>query len=211
MDVAEETLLEQNLFHEIIESMVQHRPYVCHQQGNLPMLLALHQEVTAQHQGGHLRRAGVGRADGHHINDALRTDLILWLDGTTAAQLAYMAWLERLRLTLNAALQLGLFYVESQFSCYQPGGYYRRHKDAFVGEENRIVTVVTYLNPQWQAHHGGALLIHPSGHGLTLTVQPKLGTMVCFLSEAWPHEVSPTQCDRYAIASWFRRNPGPLL
>lgn len=40
------------------------------------------------------------------------------------------------------------------------GAYDKRHYDAFRGEANRILSVVTYLNPAWGNTDGGELVLY---------------------------------------------------
>ncbi len=151
--------------------------------------------------------AGVGRSRDFTRIESVRSDAIAWIDGETAAGRAWLAWAARLQRALNRALLLGLFSFESHFAHYRPGDRYRRHVDAFRGEANRILSVVLYLNPQWQAGDGGELVLYPeSGKAAKLAVAPTWGTLVAFLSEEFPHEVLPARRDRYSIAGWYRVN-----
>jgi SM-20-related protein len=67
---------------------------------------------------------------------------------------------QALQLYLNKQLLLGLFSFESHFSHYAPGDYYKRHKDAFKGEANRVLSLVLYLNSAWQQDDGGELVLY---------------------------------------------------
>ena len=99
-----------------------------------------------------------------------------------------------------------MFSFESHFSLYGPGDYYKRHKDAFKGEANRVLSLALYLNPGWTADDGGELVLYPSdadaetveapmrlaaGLPAETKVTPLMGTLVLFLSEDFPHEVLP--------------------
>ncbi len=166
------------------------------------LLAHLRQMSSARFQ-----RAGVGRQDDHILNDFVRTDAICWINGESAAGREWLAWAAALQQFLNRELLLGLFSFESHFTHYRPGDYYRRHVDAFRGEANRVLSLVAYLNPDWQLADGGELLLDTGRDGAdSLKVLPALGTVVLFLSEEFPHEVLPAKRDRYAIAGWFRVN-----
>jgi SM-20-related protein len=70
-----------------------------------------------------------------------------------------------------------------------------------------VLSLVAYLNPDWQLADGGELLIYEdSSTDPVVVIQPLHGTVVLFLSEEVPHEVAPALCDRYSIAGWFRVN-----
>lgn len=151
--------------------------------------------------------AGVGRGKEATHNAQVRRDSIHWIREEHPASGQWLAWAKRLRLYLNERLFLGLFSFESHFSLYREGDFYRRHVDAFKGESNRVLSLVAYLNKGWQPGQGGELrLFCPVTDAELVTVAPEFGTLVLFLSEGFPHEVLPTQCDRYAVAGWFRLN-----
>lgn len=167
---------------------------------------ALRSEVTALDDGW-FRQAGVGRLKNHHLNRFNRTDSVCWMDGRTDPSAQWIALADQLRLDLNRQLFLGLFSYESHYARYLPGDFYKRHVDAFRGQANRVVSTVLYLNPGWTPEDGGELVIYESAADQTgLRVTPAFGTLVCFLSEEFPHEVLPAQRTRYSIAGWYRLN-----
>lgn len=107
---------------------------------------------------------------------------------------------------LNERLFLGLDFYEAHYAHYAPGAAYARHRDAFVGQRNRIVSTVLYLNRDWQEADGGQLLVYDEAAATVLErVQPRGGTLMVFLSERLPHEVLPARRSRYSIAGWFRQ------
>lgn len=161
----------------------------------------------AQMSGERFTRAGVGRQDAHTLNDFVRTDEICWINGDSAAGLAWLHWAAGLQRFLNRELLLGLFSFESHFAHYRPGDFYRKHRDAFQGEANRVLSLVVYLNPDWQLADGGELVLYTGDDAAASTkVLPGLGTVVLFLSEEFPHEVLSASRDRYSVAGWFRVN-----
>lgn len=177
---------------------------------NLTTLLLQHlTELSAEH----FKRAGIGRAKDHMINDFIRTDEICWITADSEASCAWIKWTQSLQVFLNSRLFLGLFSFESHFAHYAIGDFYKKHKDAFKGEGNRVLSVVVYLNQNWSVADGGELVIYNNqlrsssivDHNKT-TVIPNFGTIVIFLSEEFPHEVLAAKRDRYSIAGWFRLN-----
>lgn len=155
-------------------------------------------------------RAGIGRGKDHMINDLIRTDEIHWITNSNEANRTWIEWTESLQMFLNNRLFLGLRAFESHFAHYAKGDFYKKHKDAFVGEGNRVLSVVAYLNKNWSSDDGGELVIYDESSTSShidhheITVLPNSGTVVIFLSEDFPHEVLPAKCDRYSIAGWFR-------
>lgn len=140
----------------------------------------------------------------------IRRTRITWFDGSTEAQRAFQAWTETLRQNLNRELMLGLFEMEVCFAVYPPGGFYDRHLDSFAGARNRVVSLVAYLNEDWDEARGGALAIWPEGGSESdapaARIIPEPGGVVLMLSEAIPHAVEVTNEKRLGLAGWWRVN-----
>lgn len=167
----------------------------------------LRAEMLEFHERDRFRKAGIGRDEDHQRNEKIRRDKICWLDGSTPAQQTYLSIMEELRQQINRDLFLGLFDLEAHYAVYEPGDFYRKHLDAFRGRSNRVVTVVSYFNPEWREEDGGLLNVFDrDDRNLVTQVLPISGTLVCFLSEQIPHEVTPANQLRCSIAGWFRRN-----
>ncbi len=150
--------------------------------------------------------AEVGR-DPQGGTTTVRTDTIGWIEPQSAASCAWLDFTAQLQQALNQRLFLGLFQFESHYAHYAPGAYYQRHWDAFRGDSNRKVSVVTYLNPDWATHEGGELQLYRNSEDTVgIRVSPTAGTLVVFLSEDHPHEVLAATRDRFSIAGWFRVN-----
>jgi SM-20-related protein len=164
------------------------------------------EEACAQ---GGFRKAGVGRGRALEVREEIRGDQVLWLlPGTESTeQMAYLAELEILRLALNQRFYLGLFDFEGHFAIYPQGAFYKPHLDRHAGTSERIITVILYLNADWQPGDGGELkLWTTSGEksGEFELIEPRLGTMVCFLAGEFWHEVLPAHKTRMSITGWFR-------
>ncbi len=158
---------------------------------------------------GGFRRAGVGRGKDLVIREEVRTDHVMWLreEGVTLCQRAYLEMLEELRMALNRSLFLGLMDFEGHFAVYPEGGFYKPHLDRPRDTSDRIVTVILYLNPGWEPGDGGELKIwtQPGDReGDFEIVEPRLGTLVCFLSGDHWHEGLPAKKTRASITGWFR-------
>ena len=95
--------------------------------------------------------------------------------------------------------------TECHFSRYPAGAFYKTHLDRFGDQDARVVSLVFYLNENWQAHEGGELVIHHPNGGASERVLPCSGTMVAFLSAEFPHEVLPATRPRLALSGWMRR------
>lgn len=153
--------------------------------------------------------ARIGRGTSLKQIDAVRGDVISWLDDTDCTDRAYLTWMEKLRVGLNATLYLGLFDYEAHYAIYGAGAGYAKHSDVLHGTRNRILSTVYYLNEDWQARDGGELvLFEPAGDAIITTIKPTFGKMIIFLSESFPHEVLLSHHNRRSIAGWFRISPG---
>ena len=148
--------------------------------------------------------AAVGRGQEKQEADLIRRDRTCWLDSvaTTPLRQSLLEKLESLRLILNQDLHLGLFQLDTLYSIYEKGDFYRRHNDVFRNDNSRVLSSVLYLNENWRPSDGGELILYPEGE--PVTVNPQGGTLVCFLSST-EHEVKETFARRKSCASWFSR------
>ena len=174
-----------------------------------PLVSKLAGEALARRAAGAFHRAAVG-AD-HRHEPAVRGDETLWLDpaAATPAQREILERLDELRLGLNRELALGLFDLEAHFAVYPPGAGYATHLDRVRGDDARVLSVVVYLNRDWQAGDGGALRLYleTADRAPFLEAAPVGGTLVAFLSERFPHQVLPARRERLSLSGWFRRRP----
>lgn len=154
---------------------------------------------------GALAPAGVGRGTQQQVREGVRGDHIQWLEpGQHPACDEYLQALDELRVALNQGLYLGLEDFEGHFALYPPGAFYQKHVDRFRDDDRRAVSVVFYLNDDWQVEQGGALRLYlPNGE--TRDVLPQAGSLLVFLSADMPHEVLPASRDRLSLTGWLRR------
>lgn len=182
---------------------------ICERFVSVETLDALRQAAETAWARGEFRAAGVGRGRARQLQAEVRGDQVLWLNECAApAVRRFLARdIEALRVQLNAATLLGLFEFEGHFAVYPPGSFYRRHLDRFRDAGERTVSLVLYLNRDWQAGDGGELrLFIPENSGeRVLQVMPAAGTLVCFLSAEIPHEVLPAARPRFSLSGWFRQ------
>ena len=153
------------------------------------------------------KTAGIGRNQKYQLNQRIRSDKIHWISNNNRVESVFLAWVEKLRLGLNQKLFQGLFNFEGHFSMYPHGAYYQKHIDALTGNSNRVLSLILYLNTNWdKADAGEFLLYQKAGNQPIQTIIPKLGTLVLFLSEQFPHEVLKAHRPRFSLAGWFRAN-----
>ena len=176
------------------------------------LLAALKQEVQILDRTDAMKKAGIGRGNDLTRDRSVRRDKIAWLQGVTAPQAALFEFFEAIRQGLNQRLFLGLKRFETHYATYHSGDFYKQHLDSFKGRASRVVSLVLYLNEEWQAADGGALQVfnRDNDHEVCGTVLPEAGRMALFMSEEIPHEVLPANRTRYSLACWFRQDEVPL-
>lgn len=167
----------------------------------------LARESRRLHARGAFRPAGVGRGASLRIAPEVRSDHVHWIDPLRPSR-GQPAWLERmeaLRRVLNQRLYLGLRGFETHLAAYAPGSRYRTHRDRFADARHRRVSVLLYLNDDWQPADGGALRLYLEAPDAApwRDVLPAGGTLVAFLSDQVHHEVRPARRERWSVAGWF--------
>ena len=163
---------------------------------------ALRDALKLQQARGALRAAEVGHGADQLLRTGIRGDDTRWLDQDCGqAALDYLSCLQSLRQALNRLLFLGLEEDEAHFACYPAGAAYRRHRDQFQDSNTRVLSMVSYLNDNWSASHGGALRLYLAQG--TIELLPHAGTSIVFLSNI-EHEVLPATRERLSIAGWLR-------
>jgi SM-20-related protein len=147
-------------------------------------------------------RVGSGATLKHREN--IRGDDTCWLrEPLYPAERILLEDLEQLRLHLNREAFLGLFELELHYACYPPGAGYARHVDQPLGTTQRKVSLVLYLNMDWEPAAGGELRIFDAMDRFR-DIEPIAGRLVCFLTPHREHAVLPTRRERLSISGWFR-------
>ncbi|MEZ9337500.1 2OG-Fe(II) oxygenase [Vibrio splendidus] len=153
------------------------------------------------------KKARIGRNDDVAREATIRSDKIQWVRRDMGAPASlFLDKMEQIRLEANQAFFLGLFEYEAHFAKYEKGDFYQKHLDCFKGNENRRLTTVFYMNDEWTEDDAGELVVYDLKDNHIATIPPKSGRLFVFLSEQFPHEVLPTNTERFSIAGWFRIN-----
>ena len=168
---------------------------------------------------GSLTTAGISRQHEHAAQ--VRGDRTVFLD-ESELNIGFVDVIEALK-AIQAALREQAWLTvprrEFQLACYDGVNVgYARHLDAFRGASgvtgHRRVTIVYYLNLDWQPVHGGALRCFDDdndddsnaaaeGAGHFVDVEPILDRAVIFLSERVHHAVLPSTHRRCALTLWM--------
>merc|ERR1712008_153022 len=95
---------------------------------------------------------------------------------------------------------------------YRKGAEYHCHKDSYDGQYNqRMLTVLLYLNPDWQPGDGGELRIFGTSQedgkrtlkkGSYVDIAPQCGRLVMFRSRDVWHAVCEPREQRWALTLW---------
>lgn len=175
-------------------------------------------EVQALRECAHVREsrgefapARIGGEGAQQRRESIRGDFTCWLrEPLLPMEQVLQRRMEELRLQLNREAFLGLFELELHYARYPPGSAYARHVDQPLGNSQRRVSLVLYLNPGWQRSDGGVLRIHDAKDGDAdakdgfIDVEPLGGRLVCFLTPGREHEVLEARCERLSISGWLR-------
>lgn len=149
------------------------------------------------------KKAGIGKEQQRQINESIRGDFIHWVDKSAApAEISsYLAKVDKLMGYLNQTLFLSLKDYEIHMTIYPVGSFYKRHLDQFKKDDHRKLSLICYLNVDWQEENGGQLRIYlPDGH---LDILPLAGRLVCFRSDQLEHEVLPATRERLSLTGWI--------
>ncbi|EHR6441545.1 2OG-Fe(II) oxygenase [Vibrio parahaemolyticus] len=153
------------------------------------------------------KKARIGRNDDVTRIESIRSDKIQWLKPAMGQPIEnYLSKMEEIRQEVNRHFFLGLFEYEAHFAKYEKGDFYQKHLDCFKGNENRRLTTVFYMNESWSEEDAGELVVYDLNDKEIATIPPRGGRLLVFLSEQFPHEVLPTNAERFSIAGWFRIN-----
>ena len=176
----------------------------------LPAALAqgLRQEAQRRWEDSLFRAATVGPTLAKRHATDIRGDSIHWLHAhdTQTDISGFHAWAASVQTLLNREFFIGLKWLECHFARYGSGAGYTRHVDQHVASSARKISLVLYLNPDWQQGDGGELCIydtHNPEHE-TARIAPRMGRLMLFRSDLIPHAVLPCSRARWSLTGWFR-------
>jgi SM-20-related protein len=154
---------------------------------------------------GSMVEAGVGRKFTYAKNAQVRGDVIKWIDNESKDpfEKEFIKIIKDFISYLNDTCYVGINDFEFHYACYEPGSFYKRHKDQFHSDHGRKYSVVSYLNIGWVETDGGALTLYLPENDIT--VKPNAGNIVLFKSDELEHEVQPAFKRRLSIAGWLKR------
>ncbi len=153
-----------------------------------------------------MKQAGTGNEANAAIDQAVRGDMIYWLDRSHGDQHenAFFDLMDSFVTYLNASCYAGITGYEFHYALYGAGSFYRRHLDQFHSDDSRQFSMIMYLNADWQQGDGGELCIHKND--IQQNISPDSGKVVFFRSSALEHEVLMTHKPRMSITGWLKVN-----
>lgn len=158
--------------------------------------------LSLQQESGFLTYKEAALTGGTRI-ESIRGDKIRWIDEQCVAGQAYVCVLQDLAKFFNRLYYLGINECEAHYACYPAGFGYLWHTDNPKGRDERVLSVVYYLNDDWAACDGGAIeLIDKMDKNHIIL--PCANRLVVFDSNL-SHQVQTTNRVRYSIAAWLRR------
>lgn len=156
-----------------------------------------------------LKKAGIGTQKDFHVKAEIRGDFIYWLDENRDTELSpFFGLMEELTQNLKRFCYLSLSGSEFHIAKYPAGSYYHRHLDQFNERTNRQITVLIYLNKNWQKGDGGELVIYKDDQ--EIMVEPIAKRLLVFKSDVIEHEVLTTNVPRYSLTGWLLHQPAGI-
>lgn len=157
----------------------------------------------------HLKKAGIGPSGEFQIKSSVRGDFIYWLDENRDLELASFFNVKRdLIANLRRFCFLSLSGSEFHIAKYPEGSHYNRHLDQFNERSNRQITVLVYLNENWNKGDGGELVIYKEDQ--EIVIEPIAKRLLLFKSDVIEHEVLTTNVPRYSLTGWLLHQPASV-
>ena len=155
-------------------------------------------------------KAGIGALNKNVVRHDIRGDHTFWLDRSRDKAIeSYWHLVDETMGIFNRYCFLSLSGFEFHFANYPPETKYARHLDQFNDRSNRMITMIIYLNQNWQKGDGGELEIFLKD-GSTRIIEPIEARCVMFKSADLPHRVLKSNKDRYSLTGWLLYQPSNL-
>jgi SM-20-related protein len=155
-------------------------------------------------------RAGIGSNKENQIWASVRGDLTYWLSPHANSEFsAIWGLIDETMGMLNRYCYLSLSGKEFHLVHYPKGTWYKKHVDQFADRNNRLISMICYLNNDWNKEDGGKLKIYLSNEE-SIYVEPIAKRCVLFKSAAIPHSVQEVHKSRYSLTGWFTYMPNTL-
>lgn len=158
-----------------------------------------------------LEKAAIGAPGDAKIINEIRGDYTYWLDkARDQNELQLFAVLDEIKQMINRFCFLSLSDYEFHLALYPKGSFYKKHLDQFKGRNNRMISMIIYLNENWKTGDGGELKIYPEGKNEKV-IEPLENRCILFRSDVLYHEVLPINKSRKSVTGWMLYQPSSLM
>lgn len=155
-------------------------------------------------------KAAIGSAEKRQVESSIRGDFIYWLDPEKDREMSdFFALADEVMLNIRQQLFLSLSDYEFHFALYPPETKYEKHVDQFRGQDNRVISLLIYLNEDWETGDGGELKIYQQEDN-DLIVEPLARRLLMFKSDTVEHEVLQTNTHRRSLTGWLLHRPAAI-
>lgn len=177
---------------------------------NAEELRTAHQFFDIKQEEGAFHKAAIGAAGKKNVINEIRGDYTYWLEreNEEGLDLIFDAF-DEVKSIINRLLFLSLSDYEFHLAHYPKGSYYKKHLDQFEGRNNRMISMIVYLNKEWKEGDGGELRIYPEGED-PINIAPLENRCVLFRSDTLFHEVLTSNTSRKSITGWMLYKPAVL-
>ena len=194
----------QSTFDSLINSFIENQVGLADHFLSEPLAAHLKENLNALFADNRLHSAGIGNNTSLVQDKRVRGDLIYWLDRAhnDPHENDFFDLMDRFVVYLNASCYAGITGYEFHYALYEKGAFYKRHLDQFRNDKNRSISMIMYLNSDWQEKDGGELCVYHSDY--VQTIAPLNGKCVFFKSSELEHEVLLTHQPRLSITGWLK-------
>lgn len=153
------------------------------------------------------QKAAIGPSGNKKVISKIRGDYTYWLDRKKDIELkTVFENFDEVKSLLNRLMFLSLAGYEFHLAHYPKGSFYKKHLDQFDSRNNRMISMIIYLNKNWSTNDGGELRIYPEGEE-SVDIAPLENRCVIFRSDILFHEVLVSNTSRKSITGWMLYQP----
>lgn len=156
------------------------------------------------------QKAAIGPGGNEKIINEVRGDYTYWLSKQQHHELGDLFdTIDHVKSCLNRYCFLSLSDYEFHLAHYPKGSFYKKHLDQFEGRNNRLISMIIYLNENWKQGDGGELRVY-NDEKKHFDIAPLENRCVIFKSDKLVHEVLMANKERRSITGWMLHQPSVL-
>jgi SM-20-related protein len=196
----------EEIFNTLIDTFIDNKVGIAQDFISAGLSLQLKQNLANCYADNRFKKAGTGNDKQISHDNAVRGDMIYWLDRkhNNSYENAFFDVMDSFVLYLNNTCYTGITGYEFHYTLYPTGSFYKKHLDQFKTNDSRKYSMIIYLNAGWLQADGGELCIHHKNSLQHIT--PENGKSVFFKSSELEHEVLLTTKPRMSITGWLKVN-----